>query len=490
MKFKGCLALAGAITVSTALSLILATPRQGFADDQSAPSQDQIIPDDGVRIQRVVLAELPQNARHVTFSADDNRAAYIDSKAGKEAVVVNGKPGPLFDKILFPDAYDESVFSPDSLRMAYSAKRGDKYTMIVDEKEGPTYDEIGEYHFSPDSKRLAYVARRGNTEFLVVDGKDGPAFDKVSKCIFSQDSSHLLYWAKQDGKQFFVLDGVKGPQYSNIKEPKLSPDGKRLAFVEDLGDRERIIIDGKAQPVFTRIGELYFSPDSSHLAYNAEQNNKWLAVVDGVQGPPFDNIQDICFSPDSKRWAYTGDRGKKSQAVIDGTAGPAFDVVDGSSMKFSPDSKHFVYGASTFASDEVRSIVHDGKQVTQAQGAQFNPKDSGLVYRHDDQATSWRLVMSDKEVPGQVPIYAIGFAPTGNHWAGVTEVFGSQRNAKPKFAVILDGEAGPSFDKIFPEKDVYTFASPNFNADGSVYFGAIDGDQALRVVLKPARNAP
>jgi len=71
-------------------------------------------------------------------------------------MVVNGKEGPAFEKVLLP------VFSPDGSHVAYRAKKDKQRFVVTMDAEGkkvkqhPPYEAVWEPVFSPDGKFVAY----------------------------------------------------------------------------------------------------------------------------------------------------------------------------------------------------------------------------------------------------------------------------------------------------------------------------------------------
>ena len=105
-------------------------------------------------------------------------------------------------------------FSPNSQHIAYIAGRGGKMLLVVDEKPGPVYDGIGHgtVCYSPDGQHVAFNTKQGAKQAMVVDGKPGAAYDLIAGTpVFSPDSQHLAYAVKQDGNWFVVADGKPAP---------------------------------------------------------------------------------------------------------------------------------------------------------------------------------------------------------------------------------------------------------------------------------------
>lgn len=155
--------------------------------------------------------------------------------------MLDGKVGPEFDEIAML-AGRGLIFSPDGNRVAYKAYRGNilsddmrKEILVVDGKPGPDYDRIGDPVFSLDGKRFAYTAQKRGDYMVVVDGQPGQAFgysESPSKPMFSPDGRHIAYRTRT----LVVVDGQPGPKYDQIIEngPTFSTGG----LLEYLAARE------------------------------------------------------------------------------------------------------------------------------------------------------------------------------------------------------------------------------------------------------------
>jgi hypothetical protein len=111
-----------------------------------------------------------------------------------------------FSEIDFP------VFGPDGSRWAFAAMRGPSAFLVVDGKEGPPFEKVIQPRFSPDGGRVVYRARREGRRFAVVaDGQGSterelPRFDALFEVAIAPDGSGLSYGAQADGALWWVTE--------------------------------------------------------------------------------------------------------------------------------------------------------------------------------------------------------------------------------------------------------------------------------------------
>lgn len=400
---------------------------------------------------RVPLAKRPSLTEKnvIAHSPDKLHVAWAQTTpGGKAAVAIDGR--------LEPAEYDDIeliTFSPDGGRLAYLARSGRRALLIVDGKPGPLYDDISLscVTFSPDGKRLAYGALRGEKWYVVLDGKEMPAsgHDFVGYFAFSPDGGRFVYAAgkgRSTTKQAVVVDGRQGPYYEMTGEPVFSPDGKRLAYVaiED-HDHRLVVVDGKPGKKYNGVNKPVFSSDGRHVAYSAIKGEQRLVVVDGREGPGFEmpaTIHPVLFSPKGNRLAYAAMKGEKWVVVVDGRVGPEYDKVIPESLLFSPDGKRFAYVASR---DDKWFVVTDGVKGPEYDGI----VKGGIVFSPDGARLAYGAWIN-RETP-RCSI-CVGFLQ--RIWLGLMYVL----NRTPKDLIVLDGKEGPKHDEILPGSFVF---SPN-----------------------------
>jgi hypothetical protein len=104
------------------------------------------------------------------------------------------------------DEADGLVYSADGRFHACAARRGANWLLVVNGKEGPPFDRVVSPQFSPDGKLVVYRAREGGKRFVVVADTSGktirrhPAYEQVFPVLFTADGKSVAYGVK-DGRQ-------------------------------------------------------------------------------------------------------------------------------------------------------------------------------------------------------------------------------------------------------------------------------------------------
>lgn len=279
------------------------------------------------------------------FHAAGDRFAYPAQLEDGFSVVVDGKPGPPVKQL----GFGPPAFSPDGAHIAYAAGLVDSLnTVVVDGEPGPTFDRVDMPVFSADG-RLGYAASEAGKSFVVIDGTRGPAYDMVDRPWFSPDGARVAYAAKQDKKWFVVVDGEEGPKFDDIYSGIItwSPQGNRFGYAAAWGDGWSVVVDGKIGTVYKEAGgSLVFSEDGRRYAYIAQRGQVQVVVVDGRQGQDHTSVLirrtimypgtsrvlrqvGPAFSPDGKHVVYGAIEGKNMRVVVDRKEGPKFDMISG-----------------------------------------------------------------------------------------------------------------------------------------------------------------
>lgn len=107
-------------------------------------------------------AEPPYNEiEWLVYGGTDGSHAYAARKGEKWHLVVNGKEGPPFDRVVTP------VFSPDGRFVVYRARQDGKRFVVVADGEGktvrqhPPYEQVHSVTFTADGKSIAYGVKDG-----------------------------------------------------------------------------------------------------------------------------------------------------------------------------------------------------------------------------------------------------------------------------------------------------------------------------------------
>ena len=292
----------------------------------------------------------------LTFTPDGRHFGYAATARKQWFVVVDGRirirsSEPPTARTTRVGRGGSSIFalSSDGTRVALATEKGGKAFVVLDGKRGPVYEKVepDSITFSPDSRHLAYMARNGSEAFVVLDGKPQQGYDAlaVGSLRFTSDSRHLVYGALEKGRWTVAMDGKPGVWHDKIVgvSPTIGGTG-RVAYIAQDNGKWFVILDGRRGPAFDHISaeHLTFSPDGNRLAYAAKRGERVVAVVDGQIGRGYDSLGDLQFSPDGKSFAYSARSGDKRQVIRDETAGLAASAEIGR-LRFSPDSRHLAY---------------------------------------------------------------------------------------------------------------------------------------------------
>ncbi len=113
--------------------------------------------------------------------------------------------------------YDEAaglVYSKDSRFYAYAARKGRNWFVVVNGKEGPEFDRVITPKFSSDNTRLVYIAGKAGKRFIVVADTGGrtvqqhPAYDFIDQMSFAADGKYIAYGVKEGNNLIWKVDGL------------------------------------------------------------------------------------------------------------------------------------------------------------------------------------------------------------------------------------------------------------------------------------------
>ncbi|MBI5847158.1 MAG: PD40 domain-containing protein [Nitrospirae bacterium] len=127
---------------------------------------------------------------------------------------IHGRDGAYLHQAFYNDGtaknlYKEGAdltYSKDGSRHAYVAIKNERFLIVVNGKEGPVFDRVTLPKFSPDGKYLVYRARQKNKRFVVVADADGtilrqhPGYERVFETVFTPDGKSVGYGVK-DGRK-------------------------------------------------------------------------------------------------------------------------------------------------------------------------------------------------------------------------------------------------------------------------------------------------
>ena len=141
---------------------------------------------------------------------------------GKGVGIIIAANGRYFLYQAFPgdgakekNVYDEAgdlTYSRDGSLHAYAARKGSNWFIVVNGKEGPAFDRVIKPLFSPDGKYLVYRARKDGKRFVVVADADGKilrqhaAYEQVFQPVFTADGKSVAYGVKDGSKLIWKVE--------------------------------------------------------------------------------------------------------------------------------------------------------------------------------------------------------------------------------------------------------------------------------------------
>ncbi|MDP2156117.1 MAG: hypothetical protein Q8K68_00210, partial [Nitrospirota bacterium] len=115
--------------------------------------------------------------------------------------------------------YEEAAdltYSNDGNGYAFAARKGDAWLVVVSGKEGPAFDRVVSPVFSPEGKSLVYRARKDGKRFMVIADANGkvirqhPAYEQVFQPVFTADGKSVAYGVKDGNKLIWKVEKLEG----------------------------------------------------------------------------------------------------------------------------------------------------------------------------------------------------------------------------------------------------------------------------------------
>ncbi len=146
------------------------------------------------------------------------RLAYVAERAGKFMIVVDGEPGPAWDRVSAP-AVDENG------AVAYGAMRGGEWFLVHGDRETPAGGAI-----------VAVFASQGRAG-CVLEGPSirGRRYEWIGWPAFTP-GGRLVYFASRGTTKLLVVEDREIPLGDwTVWDPVISPDGRRIGFGARIG---------------------------------------------------------------------------------------------------------------------------------------------------------------------------------------------------------------------------------------------------------------
>ncbi len=197
-----CFALVSLMVQNSQLFFPLLSPRYSPAS--------KLIPSEAAWLQEVKIADIDISQEtsqpSLLFSPNGERFALVTSVGAKEAVILDGKTGPAFDKITF------LTFSPDSRSFAYIAKDGNREKAVINGEVGQEFDWIfAPRIFNSDGQLFAYRARQGESEVVVINQEVSRLYKRILSIFVNPENDQIIFFATLDNQLWRGQTKVNSP---------------------------------------------------------------------------------------------------------------------------------------------------------------------------------------------------------------------------------------------------------------------------------------
>lgn len=202
-------------------------------------------------------------------------------------------------------------FSADGAVLAYRLSDGKpaRARIVVNGREGPLFDKIGPPFMSRDGRVIAYWVEGKYGYFIRVGNRDEPTYDFVTDPAVSADGSTVAYASEDDNGWTLRVGNRTTPLSKMPSRIFLSPDGRHVGWIDfevlpEGGSKMRVIVNGRPGEAYGIVGSPSFSPSEPLAVYGAEEGGRTLVVIGTRKVETPDRVGDPVFSPDGRKVGY------------------------------------------------------------------------------------------------------------------------------------------------------------------------------------------
>lgn len=380
-----------------------------------------------------------------------------------------------------PDGYhvhSEFVFAPDLARFVAILRQGQvepgapAYRMLLDGELGDAHERLSDVTFNANGSSVAWCAFDGPTggpwqATLFVDGKPSQTAKWIGPPTFVGKSRQVAYYfgdgpptaataAQYRGGKYQAVIGGKpiGPEFVTMLPPDrivFDSRGRDFAVKIETKSGEGVLTSKGLGPCF----DMVFSPvfdRKGRVAFALTTRGQWTHCINGKLGTKgYEAMGALAFHPKGSLVFGLRNQGKWILGIDNGIA---------SSLEFDgiPDAP--VFSA-------------DGK-VTAFVG------NRGGTYR-SQRTPEWAYLPGERPVGGEWHV-VVGesLGPAYDAIEGLV----LDRKARPVYAASKEGrwfvvrgdDRSPEFHRV---------GAPQVQKDGSIVFGALDGQEIIKVTWRP-----
>ena len=163
-------------------------------------AQEELLPEGSSLVEPPVVR--PDKKGVGAIISANNQASYQQFFAGEEQQ---------------ENRYEEAnglIYNSDGSAHAYSARNGASWFVVLNGREGELFDRVISPKFSPNGKYLVYRARKDGKRFVVVANRSGKiirkhmAFEQVFDVVFTADGRSVAYGVKDGQKLVWRVESL------------------------------------------------------------------------------------------------------------------------------------------------------------------------------------------------------------------------------------------------------------------------------------------